>query len=201
MELSSGSRRNFWAEPQGTYQINCYQLAWVIISPGGRYRELTHREMKEIHDYANLCSKILLHPRCFSVVADDSNQGRLLMKQVGCDMLIWNPHPSNFRIANPSTLHRVRNLIARFCRADLGWVSYLAPAKCRKIAGEFLSEFWWRIFSANFSAWFFQDSRPPKKFTPKVHAQNIFCSVCFLLDFFSGIFLACPPSGCSLGQV
>ena len=52
------------------------------------------------------------------------------------------------------------------------------PANFRKIAGEFFSEFWWRIFSASFSALLFQGFRSPgppppkKKFTPKIHAQN-----------------------------
>ena len=49
------------------------------------------------------------------------------------------------------------------------------PENFSKIAGEFLSEFWWRILIANFSALFFQDFTPPKKFTPKLSA--------FLSDF------------------
>ena len=58
------------------------------------------------------------------------------------------------------------------CRADLGWIFNFGPANCRKIAGEFLSEFWWRILIANFSALFFQGFRSPKKFTPKIHFRN-----------------------------
>ena len=45
---------------------------------------------------------------------------------------------------------------------------YFGPANCRKIAGEFLSEFRWRILIANFSALFFQGFRSPQK----IHAQN-----------------------------
>ena len=41
-----------------------------------------------------------------------------------------------------------------------------------KFASEFLSEFWWRILIANFSALFFQGFRPPKKFMHKIHIQN-----------------------------
>ena len=62
--------------------------------------------------------------------------------------------------------------IFSLCRADLGWIFYFGPANFRKIAGEFLSEFWWRISIANFSALFFQGFRPPKEFTPKIHVQN-----------------------------
>ena len=54
------------------------------------------------------------------------------------------------------------------CRADLGWIFSFGPANFGKIAREFLSEFWWRILIANFSALFFQAFRPPQK----VHAQN-----------------------------
>ena len=64
------------------------------------------------------------------------------------------------------------SLVPTLCRADLGWIFYFGPAKCRKIAGEFLSEFWWRISRANFSALFFQGFRLPKKFTPKIHVQK-----------------------------
>ena len=59
-------------------------------------------------------------------------------------------------------------LVPTLCRADLGWIFYFGPAKFRKIAGEFLSEFWWWILIANFSALFFRGFRPPKK----IHAQN-----------------------------
>ena len=55
-------------------------------------------------------------------------------------------------------------LIPRFCRADLGWIFYFGLANSRKIA----SEFWWRIFLANYSALFFQCFRPSQK----IHAQN-----------------------------
>ena len=47
------------------------------------------------------------------------------------------------------------------------------PANLRKIAGEFLCEFQWQILSANVSAMFFQDFKPSKKFTPKIHAQKL----------------------------
>ena len=63
-------------------------------------------------------------------------------------------------------------LVPTLCRADLGWIFYFGPANFRKIAGEFLSEFWWRTLIANFSALFFKGFRPPKKFTPKIHVQN-----------------------------
>ena len=53
-------------------------------------------------------------------------------------------------------------LSPRSCRADLGWISHLGPAKFDKIACEFLSEFWWQI-SADFSALFSQDFWPPPK--------------------------------------
>ena len=59
-------------------------------------------------------------------------------------------------------------LIPRFCRPDLGWIFYFGLANSRKIASEFLSEFWWRIFLANFSALFFQGFRPSQK----IHTQN-----------------------------
>ena len=49
---------------------------------------------------------------------------------------------------------------------------YFGPANFRKIAGEFLSKFGWRILIANFSALLFQGFRPPKEFTPKIHVQN-----------------------------
>ena len=63
-------------------------------------------------------------------------------------------------------------LVPTLCRADLGWIFYFGPANSRKIAGGFLSEFWWRILIANCSALFFQGFRPPQKFTPKIHVQN-----------------------------
>ena len=59
-------------------------------------------------------------------------------------------------------------LVPTSCRADLAWIFYFGPANFRKIAGEFLSEFWWRILIAKFSALFFQGFRP----TRKIHAQN-----------------------------
>ena len=37
-----------------------------------------------------------------------------------------------------------------------------------------------RFFSANFSALFFQDFRPSKRFTPKIHAQKL---LAFLFNF------------------
>ena len=43
---------------------------------------------------------------------------------------------------------------------------FFGLANFRKLAGEF----WWQIFAANFSALFFLGFRPPKKFTPKIHA-------------------------------
>ena len=43
-------------------------------------------------------------------------------------------------------------LFPRLCRVDLGWFSYVALANFRKIAGEFLSEFFQRILPANFRA-------------------------------------------------
>ena len=71
---------------------------------------------------------------------------------------------------------RKKILVPTLCRADLGWIFYFGPANFRSIAGEFLSEFWWRILTANFSASFFQGFRPPKKFTPKIHVQSAFLS-------------------------
>ena len=63
-------------------------------------------------------------------------------------------------------------LVPTLCRADLGWIFDFGPANVWKIAGEFLSEFWWQMSIANFSALFFQGFRPPKKSTPKIHVQN-----------------------------
>ena len=60
------------------------------------------------------------------------------------------------------------SLIPRFCRADLGRISYLGPANFRKIACKFLSEFYQRIFLALFSALFLQGFRRPQK----MNAQN-----------------------------
>ena len=60
----------------------------------------------------------------------------------------------------------------------------------RKIAGEFLSEFWWRILIANFSALFFQGFRPPKKFTPKIHVQNCRHSSPISLSWTQNLFTA-----------
>ena len=45
-------------------------------------------------------------------------------------------------------------------------------ASFRKIAGESLSEFWWRIFFRDFSALFFWGCRPPHK----IHAQTLSAS-------------------------
>ena len=58
-------------------------------------------------------------------------------------------------------------LVPRLCRADLGWNFYLGPANFREIAGEFLSEFWWRILSGFFGLVF-----PGFQATQKIHAQN-----------------------------
>ena len=105
-------------------------------------------------------------------------------------------------------------LVPTLCRADLGWIFYFVPPNFRKIAGEFLSEFWWRILIANLLALFFQGFRPPKKFTPKIHVQN--CrhsspiSLSWTRNLFTAIFclrgrpkftqkvhvLFSPPSGC-----
>ena len=60
-------------------------------------------------------------------------------------------------------LHKEK-LSPRFCRADLGWF-FLGPANFRRISQ--------RILMANFLAFFFQDFRPPKKTTPKIHAQKL----------------------------
>ena len=57
-------------------------------------------------------------------------------------------------------------LVPTLCRADLGWIFYFGPANFRKIAGEFLSEFWWRIFLAKFSALFLSGLQA----TQKIHA-------------------------------
>ena len=57
----------------------------------------------------------------------------------------------------------------RFCRADLGWIFYFGLANFWKIAREFLSEFWWQFYVANFSALFFL---PGFETSPKIHAQN-----------------------------
>ena len=81
-------------------------------------------------------------------------------------------------------------LVPTLCRADLGWNFYFGPANCRKIAGEFLSEFWWRILIANFSALFFQGFRPPKKFTPKIHVQNCRHSSAISLSWTQNLFTA-----------
>ena len=48
----------------------------------------------------------------------------------------------------------------------------LGPANFRKIVAKFLSEFFQRFFSANCLALFLQGFRPPRKFTPKLHAQD-----------------------------
>ena len=81
-------------------------------------------------------------------------------------------------------------LVPTLCRADLGWIFYFGPANCRKIAGEFLSEFWWRILMANFSALFFHGFRPPKKFTPKIHVQNCRHSFPISLSWTQNLFTA-----------
>ena len=44
----------------------------------------------------------------------------------------------------------------------------MGPANFRKIAGEFRSEFRWRIFLANFSACFSRISGPPKNSRPEI---------------------------------
>ena len=68
----------------------------------------------------------------------------------------------------------------------------LGPAICRKIAGEFLCKSRWQIFFAKFSVLFFQGFRPPpKKITPKIHAQRVGISLqCHFLEpnFFTLIF-------------
>ena len=81
-------------------------------------------------------------------------------------------------------------LVPTLCRADLGWIFYFGPANFRKIAGEFLSEFWWRILIANFSALFFQGFRPPQKFTPKIHVQNCRHSSPISLSWTQNLFTA-----------
>ena len=55
-------------------------------------------------------------------------------------------------------------------RGDL--FTYVGLAKFRKIAGEYLSEFWWRISTASFSASFYEGSAPPPPKKKKIHAQN-----------------------------
>ena len=82
------------------------------------------------------------------------------------------------------------SLVPTLCRADLGWMFYFGPANFRKIAGEFLSEFWWRILIANFSALYFQGFRPPKKFTPKIHVQNCRHSSPISLSWTQNLFTA-----------
>ena len=67
---------------------------------------------------------------------------------------------------------------------------YFGPANFRKIAGEFLSEFWWRILIAIFLALFFQGFRPPKKFTPKIHVQNCWHSSPISLSWTQNLFTA-----------
>ena len=81
-------------------------------------------------------------------------------------------------------------LVPTLCRADLGWIFYFGPANFRKIAGEFLSEFWWRISIANVSALFFQGFRPTKKFTPKIHVQNCRLSSPISLSWTQNLFTA-----------
>ena len=81
-------------------------------------------------------------------------------------------------------------LIPTLCRAELGWIFYLCSANFRKIAGEFLSEFWWRILIANFSALFFQGFRPPKKFTHEIHVQNCRHSSPISLSWTQNLFTA-----------
>ena len=56
----------------------------------------------------------------------------------------------------------------RYAERIWGEFFIFGPANSRKIAGEFLSEFWWRILIANFSALFF----PGFQATQKIHAQT-----------------------------
>ena len=83
-----------------------------------------------------------------------------------------------------------KRLVPTLCRADLGWIFYFDPANFRKIAGEFLSEFWWRILIAKFSALFSQGFRPPTKFTPKIHVQNCRHSSPISLSWTQNLFTA-----------
>ena len=105
-------------------------------------------------------------------------------------------------------------LVPTLCRAELGWIFYFGPANFRKIAGEFLSEFWWRILIANFSALFFQGFRPPKKFTPKIHVQKCrhsspislflnpkFIHGDFLLTGETKIYRRCNSGRCTTGSL
>ena len=54
-------------------------------------------------------------------------------------------------------------------RADLGWIFYFGTANFRKIAGEFLSEFWWRIFQPCFP----RVSGHPKHSRPKFTSRIV----------------------------
>ena len=77
-------------------------------------------------------------------------------------------------------------LSLRFCRADFGVNFYIGPANVRKIASEFSQRILITIFSANVSALFFQDFRPPKKFTPR---ESLSSFISRTLIYFTPIFL------------
>ena len=57
-------------------------------------------------------------------------------------------------------------------QSGLGVNFSFGSANFRKLPADFSANLGWRNFSAIFSAFFFQDFRPPKEFTPKIHAQN-----------------------------
>ena len=66
------------------------------------------------------------------------------------------------------------------------WIFYFGPAIqwgiLGKIASKFLSEFWWQLVSAKFSASFVQASGPPVKFTPKTSKNRRHSSPISLLE-------------------
>ena len=111
--------------------------------------------------------------------------------------------PSNFRMAEFISYHWQQNryspqilfepeVLQTQCRADLGWILYFGLANFRKLAGKFLSEFWWKVFPAIFSALFFQSLWPTKQIAPKIHAQTCRHSYAISLSrtqrFFTAIF-------------
>ena len=107
-------------------------------------------------------------------------------------LILANP----FRVPEPNpflrfALRGAKNCCSRrYAERIWGEFFYFGPANFAQIAGEFLSEFWWRILIANFSALFFQGFRPPRKFTPKIHVQNCRHSSPISLSWTQNLFTA-----------
>ena len=68
--------------------------------------------------------------------------------------------------------HFSNTLIGRFCRADLGWIFYVGPANLRKLPANLSASFDGDFYPQIYRLCVFRTSGPPKKFTPKIHAQK-----------------------------